>query len=111
MISKDIAIDLISQAIGKCNNTIINRFVKYLSKGIDSLNYYNYVPKKEFLTKVQIAEVIDRVRKNNPSSCKEVARKIKDDYSVIYASESVRKLFKKNGMKFSLPKVIPGNPP
>ncbi len=111
MISKKIAIDVIAQAIGKCTNTIINWFVKYLSRGIDSLNSYNYVPKKEFLTKAQISEVVDWVRKNNPSTCKEVARKIKDDYSVVYATESVRKLLKRNGMKFSLPKAVPGNPP
>jgi transposase len=111
MISKEISIDVISQTIGKCKNTIIIWFVKYLSKGIDSLNSYNYVPKKEFINKVQISEVLDWVRENNPSTCKEVARKIKDDYSVMYTAESVRKLLKRNGMKFSLPKVIPGNPP
>ena len=111
MISKDIDINIIAQTVGKCTYTIINWFIQYLSKGIDSLNSFNYVPKKEFLTKVQISEIIDWVKENNPSTCKEVAQKIKDNYSIKYAVESVRKLLKRNGMKFLLPKVIPGNSP
>jgi transposase len=111
MISKEIDINIIAQTVGKCICTITNWFIQYLSKGIDSLNSFNYVPEKEFLTKVQISEIIDWVKENNPSTCKEVAQKIKDNYSIQYAVESVRKLLKRNGMKFLLPKVIPGNPP
>lgn len=111
MISNNIDIDIVAQVLGKCKKTIITWFMKYLSEGIDSLNNYNYVPKRSYLTEDQISEIIEWVKNNNPSSCKEVACKIKIDYSVSYTIEAVRKLLKRNGLKFSLPKSIPGNPP
>jgi len=111
MIAQDIAFDDIAQILGKSKITIVNWLKNYIEKGIESLNTYNYIPKKPKLSKKQISDIINWVRENNPGTCKEVASKIKEDYSVKYSDEGVRVLLKRNGLIFSRPKTVPGNPP
>ncbi|MCI5133196.1 MAG: winged helix-turn-helix domain-containing protein, partial [Candidatus Electrothrix sp. EH2] len=44
----------------------------------------------------------------NPGTCKEVADKIKEDYSIKYSVEGVRVLLKRHGLTFSRPKTVGG---
>lgn len=111
MIASKIDICIIAQVIGKSTATIERWFQHYLTKGIDSLNSFNYVPKKSFLKKDQISEVTDWVRKTNPLTIKEVLQYINDNYKIKYTNEGIRKLLIKNGLKLLRPKVVPGNPP
>ena len=111
MLSEGIRIEAVATVLGKCIKTIVNWFVCYIEKGIESLNFYNYVPKKQFLSEEQVCKLIDWVRNENPSSCREVALKIKADFSVKYTDEGVRKLLKRNGLKFAFPKTVPGGAP
>jgi transposase len=111
LLSKGSDVSFVSSIIGKNIKTIENWFQQYKTKGIDSLNSFQYKPKKTFLSKEQIEEVVSWVRKTNPAKTKEIRAYIKDHFKVTYSIEAVRVLLKKNGLKVLRPKVIPGNPP
>ncbi len=103
--------DTIAHVIGKSEKTIWNWYTQYRSKGIDSLNSFNYKPKRTYLTEPQIDQVVDWVRKTNPSTTKEVMNHIKEQFNVIYCVEAVRQLLHKRKLKLLLPKEMPGDPP
>jgi len=111
MIAQDIGLDDIAQILGKTKLTVVRWFKIYITKGIEALNKYNYIPNKPKLSEDQILVVINWVRENNPGTCKEVVDKIKEDYSVKYSVEGVRVLLKRHGLTFSRPKTVPGTPP
>jgi len=95
MVATGIDLNNITKIIGKSIWTIERWMQQYLSKGIDSLNSFQYVPKKTFLNDEQIKQVVDWVRNTNPSKIKEVKQYIKDHFQITYSVEGVRKLLKK----------------
>lgn len=97
--------------LGKSMKTIENWFHQYLTKGIASLNSFQYKPKQSFLSPEQTEEIVAWVKENNPGKIKEIQRLINDQFKINYSHEAVRKILKKNGLKFLRPKVVPGNPP
>jgi transposase len=111
MLANGIDPKTISSIIGKSVKSIENWVYQYRTKGIDSLNAFQYKPKKKFLEKDQVEKLVEWVKKTNPSKSKEVREYIKEQFSVIYCLEGVRVLLRKNGLKILKPKVIPGNPP
>ena len=111
MLAEDIELKTIASVIGKSVKTIENWHHQYVTKGIDSLNSFQYKPKKSFLTAEQIDQVVSWVKETNPGKTKEVREYIKDHFQVAYSNEAVRKILKKKGLKILRPKVVPGNPP
>ncbi len=111
MLSERIKIEIIAKIIGKTIKTIENWHHQYLTKGIDSLNSFQYKPKKSYLTSEQIDQVVNWVKEKNPGKTKEVQEYIKNHFKVGYCNEAVRKLLIKNGLKVLRPKVVPGKAP
>jgi transposase len=111
MIAKGNDLTEIAQGIGKSPKTVKNWFAQYVTKGIDSLNSFQYKPKKTFLDDEQVAQLISWVRETNPARTKEVKEHIEKNFNVGYSLEAVRQLLIKNGLKVLKPKVVPGNPP
>jgi transposase len=111
LLAKNLDLKDIASVVGKSARTIENWHQQYVTKGIDSLNSFQYVPKKTFLTEEQISQVIKWVADTNPGKLKEIKQYITDQFHVRYSNEAVRKLLKKNGLKILRPKVVPGNPP
>ena len=111
MLANGIEPKAISSIIGKSVKTIENWLHQYQTKGINSLNAFQYKPKKVFLEKDQVEKLVEWVKKTNPSKSKEVREYIKEQFNVSYSIEGVRVLLRKNGLKILKPKVIPGNPP
>ena len=111
MLAKGLELEDIASIIGKSVKTIENWHYHYVTKGIDSLNSFQYKPKQTYLNTDQIEQITTWVRETNPGKIKEVREYIKDRFKVTYSNEAVRKLLKKNGLKVLRPKVIPGNPP
>jgi len=111
MIAEGVELKTIASVIGKSIKTIENWHFQYVTKGIDSLNSFQYKPKQSYLTSEQIDQVASWVKKTNPGKTKEVREYIKDHFEVAYTNEAVRKLLKKKGLKILRPKVVPGNPP
>lgn len=111
MIAEGVELKTIASAIGKSIITIENWHFQYITKGINSLNDFQYKPKQSYLTSEQIDQVVSWVKETNPGKIKEVREFIKEHFEVAYTYEAVRKLLKKNGLKFLRPKVVPGNPP
>jgi len=110
-LSKNLELEDVASVIGKSTKTIENWLQQYITKGIDSLNSFQYKPKKTFLTDEQIEPLVKWVTETNPGKTKEIRQYIKEQFKVRYSNEGVRKLLKKNGLKVLRPKVIPGNPP
>jgi len=104
-------LEKIASIIGKSIKTIEKWHFEYSTKGIDSLDSFQYKPKKSYLTSEQIDQVVTWVKETNPGKTKEVREYIKDHFKVVYTNEAVRKLLKKMGLKVLRPKVVPGNPP
>ena len=111
MLAEGFELEKIASIIGKSNKTIEKWHSEYSTKGIDSLNSFQYKPKKSYLTSEQIGQAVAWVKETNPGKTKEVREYIKDQFKVVYTNEAVRKLLKKNGLKVLRPKVVPGNPP
>jgi len=111
MLNEGFEYEQTSLLIGKSAKTIENWLIQYKNKGIDSLNSFQYRPKKTFLTNEQISSLTKWVRETNPGKTKEVRMYIKDNFKVSYSIEGVRQLLKKHGLKILRPKVIPGKPP
>ena len=111
MLAKGLEHKDIASVVGKSTTTIENWHRQYITKGIDSLNSFQYVPKKTFLTEEQIDQLVKWVTETNPGKTKEIRQYIKEHFKVRYSIEAVRKLLKKNGLKVLRPKVVPGNPP
>ncbi len=111
MLAEGIELKTTASILGKSNKTIENWHYQYVTKGIDSLNSFQYKPKQSYLTPEQIDQVVDWVKQANPSKTKEVREYIKNHFKVTYSIEAVRKILKKGGLKILRPKVVPGNPP
>jgi len=107
----DLSIEQVSSVIGCCVRTITNWVELYKTQGIESLNSFNYKPKKSYLTFNQINQVIIYVNYNFPENTKVIREYIKDMFNVTYSEEAVRRLLIKRGIKLLQPKTIPGSPP
>ena len=111
MLANGVELETIASIIGKSVKTIENWHCQYVTKGIDSLNAFQYKPKQTYLISEQIDQVVEWVIETNPGKTKEVREYIKDHFKVEYNNETVRILLKKNGLKVLRPKTVPGNPP
>jgi transposase len=111
MLAEGIEINKVASIIGKSIKTIENWHRQYQSKGIDSLNFFQYKPKQCYLNDEQIEQLVSWVKTTNPSNLKQVRQYIKDHFEVKYTTEAIRKLLHKQGLKLLRPKVIPGNAP
>jgi transposase len=111
MLAEGVDLQIIASVIGKSVKTIENWHHQYVTKGIDSLNAFQYKPKQSYLTEEQIDQVAKWVKETNPGKTKEVREYIKRHFQVAYRNEAVRKIMKKRGLKVLRPKVVPDNPP
>jgi transposase len=111
MLAEKVELNTIASILGKSAKTIENWYHQYETKGIDSLNSFQYKPKKSFLTPEQIDQVVKWVKETHPGKTKEVREYIKEHFQVPYSNEAVRKILRQQGLKILRPKVVPGNPP
>ncbi len=111
MLAEDVAIETVASVIGKSRKTLEHWGTQYLTKGIESLNAFNYQPKQTYLTPPQIAQLVTRVKETSPAKTKQVRAYIKEQFHVSYVIETVRQLLHKQGLKRLRPKVQPGKPP
>jgi transposase len=111
MLAEGIEINKAASIIGKSIKSIENWHRQYVTKGIESLNFFQYKPKQSYLTDEQIEQLTTWVKTTNPAKLKQVRAYIIEQYKVKYSTEAIRKLLHKKGLKLLRPKVIPGNPP
>ena len=111
MLAEGIEINKVASIIGKSIKTIENWHRQYQSKGIESLNFFQYKPKQCYLNEPQIEQLVSWVKTTNPSKLKQIRQYIIDHFKVKYTTEAIRKLLHKKGLKLLRPKVTPGNPP
>jgi len=111
MLAEGVKLHTTASVLGKSMKTIENWFHQYLTKGIASLNSFQYKPKQSFLSPDQTETIVAWVKTNNPGKIKEVQKFISDHFKTNFSHEAVRKILQKNGVRFLRPKVIPGNPP
>jgi transposase len=111
MLAEGIQINKVASIIGKSIKTIENWHRQYVTKGIDSLNFFQYKPKQSYLNDEQIEQLTTWVKSTNPATLKQVRAYIIEQFKVKYTTEAIRKLLHKKGLKLLRPKVIPGNPP
>lgn len=111
MLAAGIDITSVASVIGKSLNTIINWLNKYISEGIDSINFFEYKPKQSYLNFFQINQVVIYVTFENPKIIKEIKEYINEKFGVDYTVEAVRVILKKRKLDVIRHKVHPGNPP
>jgi transposase len=104
-------IERTAEIFGQHIETVKNWLRKYLTGGAEKLNAFNYKPKKSYLNRYQINQVVIFVTYENPATVKEVRNYINEKFSVTYSVEAVRKLLIKNRLKVIRPRTVPGNPP
>ena len=111
LLAKTSNVILVANVFGKSLKSVDNWYHQLKTKGIDSLNSFQYKPKTTYLKESQIEQLIKWVKETNPAKTKEVSSYIKEQFNVTYSIEAVRQLLKKKGLKVLRPKVIPGKPP
>ncbi len=111
MLVEEVSIASVASVIGKSVSTIERWGDHYLTKGIDSLNSFQYTPKQTYLKPAQIEQLVTWVKTTNPAKTKQVKAYIKEQFGVPYSVEAVRVLMQKQGLKRLRPKTQPGNPP
>lgn len=111
MLAKGIAIKDIGVITGVAMKTIANWHHQYLTKGIDSLNSFQYKPKQSYLSDEQTEQILNWVRTTNPPKLKQIRAYVLEEFRIKYTTEAIRKLLHKHGLRLIRPKVIPGNPP
>jgi transposase len=111
LLVEEVAIEIVASVIGKSVSTIERWGDHYLTQGIDSLNSFQYTPKRPYLTPAQIEQVVTWVTTTNPAKTKQVKAYIKEQFKVTYSVEAVRQLMHKHGLKRIRPKTQPGKPP
>jgi transposase len=100
-----------ASSFGKCTATIESWLRQFLTGGAEKLNFFNYKPKKSYLNRYEINQVIIHVTFDNPDTTKEVKDYIEQKFGISYCTDAVRKLLIKNGLKVMRPRLVPGNPP
>jgi transposase len=111
MIADGTDITSVASITGKTVNTINNWLRQYISEGIDSMNSYDYKPKKPYLDFFQINHIVIYVTFEHPENLKQIKEYIKEKFGVDYTLEAVRLMLKKRGLSVIRPKVHPGSPP
>ncbi len=111
MLAEEVAIETVATVVGKCVKTIETWGAQYLTKGIDSLNSFNYQPKQMSVKPPQIEQLVAWVKETHPAKTKQVRAYIKEQFRVSYTVEAVRQLLHKHGLKRLRPKKQPANPP
>ena len=111
LLAEGMEIHKVASVIGKSIKTIENWHRQYRSKGIESLNFFQYKPKQSYLNDEQIEQLVSWVKTTNPAKLKQIRHYIKDHFKVKYTTEAIRKLLHKKKLKLLRPKVIPGKPP
>ncbi len=111
MLVEEVAIESVASVIGKSVSTIERWGDHDLTKGIDSLNSFQYTPKQTYLKPAQIEQLVTWVNTTNPAKTKQVKAYIKEQFRVSYSVEAVRVLMHKHGLKRLRPKTQPANPP
>jgi len=109
--AEGLEINKVASIIGKSLKIIKNWLGQYLTKGIESLNSFQYKPKPPLLNNDQIENICNWVRETNPSTLKQIREYIIESFNVTYSIEAVRQLLIKNGLKLLTPITVPGNPP
>ncbi len=111
MLVEEVAIEIAASVLGKSVSTIERWGDNYLTKGIDSLNSFQYTPKHTYVKPVQIEQLVTWVNTTNPAKTKQVKASIQEQFGVTYSVEAVRLLMHKHGLKRIRPKTQPGKPP
>ena len=70
MLAERVELKSIASIIGKSSKTIENWHNQYVTKGIDSLNSFQYKPKQSYLTSEQIDLVVKWAKETNPGKPK-----------------------------------------
>ena len=100
MIANGNEIHTVANVVGYSEQTIEIWLSEYLSKGLDSIDSFQYKPKKPYLTPEQIEQLVDWVRTENPAKIKIVQAYIKENFNVKYCNEAVRQLLKKKASDY-----------
>ena len=111
MLAEEMAIERVASVLGTAVSTIERWGDHYLTKGIDSLNSFQYTPKQTYLKPAQCEQLVSWVKTTNPAKTKQVNTYIKEQFGVSYSVEAVRVLMHKHGLSRIRPKTQPGNPP
>jgi len=111
MLAKDISITDVAAITGKAVKSIENWHRQYLTKGIDSLNSFQYKPKEPYLSDEETQQMLNWVRTTNPIHLKQIRAYVIEQFGVKYTTEAIRKVLHKHEIKLMRPKVLPGNPP
>ena len=80
LLAEGIEIHKVASVIGKSIKTIENWHRQYRSKGIESLNFFQYKPKQSYLNDEQIEQLVSWVKTTNPAKLKQVRQYIKDNW-------------------------------
>jgi transposase len=111
LLADQLPLEQVATLIGKSVKRLKTWGPQYLTKGIDSLNSFNYQPKQTYLTPSQGEQLVAWVTETAPAKTKHVRAYIQEHFTVSDTVEAVRQVLHKHGLKRLRPTKVPGTPP
>ena len=90
---------VITSVIGVSERSLERWMDMYLQKGINSLNSFQYQGSVPLLEKEEQQQLLQWVEEQTPGNLGSIVEYIRSEFGVIYTSDAVSKLLKRNGLK------------
>jgi transposase len=105
MLAESLSVEQAASLIGRSVTTLLNWGHQDLTKGLDSLNSFNYTPKQTYLKPSQLEQLVAWVKETHPTKTKHARADIKEHFRVGYTVEAVRQVLHKTRAETDSPEA------
>ena len=99
LLAEATSLKVITLVIGVSERSVERWMDIYLQKGINALNSFQYQAKVPLLEAEEQKQLLQWVEENPPGNLGSIVEYIRSEFGVIYTSDAVSKLLKRNGLK------------
>lgn len=99
LLAKATPLEVIISVIGISERTLERWVDLYLQQGINVLNSFQYQAKVPLLEKEEQQQLLLWVEEKTPGNLASIVEYIRSEFGMVYTSDAVSKLLKRNGLK------------
>lgn len=102
LLVEETSLKVITSVIGVSERSLERWMDMYLQKGINALNSFQYQAKVPLLEAEEQQQLLQWVEERTPGNLESIVEYIRSEFGVVYSSDAVSKLLKRNGLKKKL---------
>ena len=103
LLAEATSLKVIISVIGISERSLERWMDRYLQTGINALNSFQYQAKVPLLEVEEQTQLLQWVEENTPGNLGSIVEFIRSQFGVVYPSDAVSNLLKRNGFKKKLP--------